>query len=54
MLDGDSAIIDYEDVAIGVNGDPRLEVIHGNIPYQLTAVEALKRREEFLKTQDKR
>lgn len=54
ILDGDSAVIEYEDVAIGVNGDPRLEVIHGNIPYQLTAAEAIQRREEFLKSQAKK
>lgn len=45
----DSFKVDYIDVAVSVNKDPRLEALHDNVPYQVTAEEALKRREEFLK-----
>ena len=39
----------YNDVAVSVNADPRLEALHESVPYQITVEEALKRRQKFLK-----
>jgi len=45
----DTFRIDYVDVAVSVNKDPRLEALHDNVPYQITAEEALRRRAALLK-----
>jgi len=41
--------VSYNDVAVSVNADPRLEALHESVPYQITVEEALKRRQKFLK-----
>lgn len=41
--------MDYIDVATAIHGDPRLEVMHESVPYQITVDEALKKRHKLLK-----
>ena len=43
--------VDYSDVAQAVQGDPRLEALHANVPRQITAQAALLKRSELLAKQ---
>ena len=40
--------IEYADVARAVQGDPRLEPLHDNVPHQIQAQEALVKRAELM------
>jgi len=43
--------VDYADVAQSVQGDPRLEALHSNVPRQITAQAALLKRSELFAKQ---
>ena len=43
--------VDYSDVAQAVQGDPRLEALHANVPRQITAQAALLKRSELFAKQ---